>query len=145
MRMCRLFGVMFWVFAASLTATLVYLRYFEPPFLSYKGMPFQVEGPARPGESVKLIVTRCNSDSKPRDYELSHWLHNIDTGDEPVPLPAGKVPTIKPGCWTGRSAMNVIPVGTPPGRYRVGGAGMAEGTLRTIPVEWYSETFEVLP
>ena len=142
------FWSMFWVFVASAVATLVYLLYFEPPFLSYKGLPFQVEGPARPGESVKLIVTRCNSSDKPRDYELSHWLQNINTintKETPTPLPAGKVPVIKPGCWTSRSAMNVVPAGTPPGIYRVGGAGQAEGTLRTVPVEWYSEWFEVLP
>ena len=145
MKMCRLFWVMFWVFIVSLSATLTYLWFFEPPFLSYQGLPFQVVGPARPGESVKLIVTRCNSSDKPRDYELSHWLENIDTNETAVPLPAGKVAPIKPGCQTGRSAMNVIPVGTPPGRYRIGGAGQAEGTLRTVPVEWYSETFEVLP
>ena len=145
MHMCRVFWAMFWLFAVSLSATLVYLRYFEPPFLSYPGLPFQVEGPARPGESVRLIVTRCNSSSKPRNYELSHWLQNTDTNEPATVLPAGPVPPIKPGCQTSRSAMNVIPAGTPPGRYRIGGVGQAEGTLRTTPVEWYSETFEVLP
>ena len=145
MRMFRVFWTMFWVFVFSLSATLVYLLYFEPPFLSYQGLPFQVEGPARPGESVRLIVTRCNSSDKTRDYELSHWLQNIDTNEPQIPLPAGKVAPIKPGCQRGRSAMNVIPAGTPPGRYRIGGTGDAEGTLRTVPVEWYSETFEVLP
>ena len=88
MRMFRVFWTMFWVFVVSLSATLVYLLYFEPPFLSYQGLPFQVEGPARPGESVKLIVTRCNSSDKTRDYELSHWLQNIDTNEPQIPLPA---------------------------------------------------------
>ena len=145
MRLCRVFWTMFWVFVVSLSATLVYLRYFKPPFLSYPGLPFQVEGPARVGESVRLIVTRCNSDDKPRDYELSHWMQSIDTDDPPVVLPSGRVPSIKPGCQTGRSAMNVIPAGTRPGRYRIGGTGLVAGTLRTFEVEWYSETFEVLP
>ena len=145
MRLCRVFWSMFWVFVVSLSVTLTYLWFFEPPFLSYQGLPFQVEGPARPGESVRLIVTRCNSSSRPRDYELSHWLQNIDTDESPVALPAGSVPPMRPGCKTGRSAMNVIPAGTAPGRYRIGGVGKAEGTLRTVPVEWYSETFEVLP
>ena len=145
MKLCRLFWTMFWVFVISLAATLVYLRYFKPPFLSYPGLPFQVEGPARAGESVRLIVTRCNSDNVPRDYELSHWLQNIDTNDLRVSLPSGRVPSIKPGCHIGRSAMNVIPVGTPPGRYRVGGTGLIEGMLHTFEIEWYSETFEVLP
>ena len=145
MRLCRVFWSMFWVFVVSLSVTLTYLWFFEPPFLSYQGLPFQVEGPARPGESVRLIVTRCNRSSKPRDYNLSHWLQNIDTDDSPVALPAGPVPPMRPGCKTGRSAMNVIPAGTAPGRYRIGGTGLVAGTLRTFEVEWYSETFEVLP
>ena len=133
------------LFLLALAAMFAYLRWFEPPFLSYQGLPFKVSGPARPGESVQLVVTRCNSSSSPQDYELSHWLKNIDTGDPPVVLPAGLVPTIKPGCETGRSAMNVIPAGTPPGHYKIGGAGVAKGTLRTVNVDWYSEPFEVVP
>ena len=144
MRKCHVFWGMFWLLIASSVATAVYLRYFEPPFLSYQGLPFKVEGPARVGESVKLIVTRCNSDTKPRDYELSHWLQNLGTNEPQVVLPAGPVPPIKPGCQTGKSAMNVIPAGTPPGWYRIGGVGKVEGTLRTVAVEWYSEPFEVV-
>ena len=145
MKMCRTFWAMFWLFIAGVTATVVYLLYFEPPFLRYKGLPFTVEGPARIGESVKLIVTRCNDSDKPQDYELSHWLERVGSADSPTVLPTTPVPPIKPGCQTGKSAANVIPAGTPPGWYRVGGAGKAKGVLRTVAVEWYSEPFEVIP
>ena len=137
------FAILAWMFAASLAGMISYLAVFEGPFLSYPNLPFKALGPARPGESVRLLVTRCNSSSEPLDYELSHWLKKIDTADPAVILPAGRVP-LNPGCETAISAANVIPVGTPPGRYVVGGMGIVRGTLRTFRVPWYSEPFCVV-
>ena len=139
-----MFWSMFWVFIAGTTATVVYLRYFQPSFLSYYGRPFKVEGPARPGESVKMIVTRCNSDNKPREYEVTHWLKCEGDDQLLVVLPSGKVPPIPPGCTTARSAFNVVPSGTKPGWCRVGGFGVVKETMRTIEVPWVSEVFEVI-
>ena len=137
------FVVLVWLFVALAGAMVGYLAIFEGPFLSYPSLPFKVLGSARPGESVRLLVTRCNSSSEPLDYELSHWLKNIDAADPAVILPAGRVP-LNPGCETVISAANVIPVGTPPGRYVVGGMGVVKGTLRTFRVPWYSEPFDVV-
>lgn len=121
-----------------------YLFVFEGPFLSYPALPFKALGPARPGESVKLLVTRCNSHDVPRDYELSHWLKDINGVAPAIVLPSVRVPLLNPGCETGISAANVVPAGTPPGRYIVGGLGIVHGTLRTFRVPWYSEPFEVV-
>ena len=144
MKMCHKFWSLFWLLIALAVATLVYLMYFEPPFLSYQGLPFKVEGPARAGESVKLIVTRCNSSDKPREYEVTHWLKCAGGDQLLVVLPSGKVPPIKPGCEPARSAFNVVPEGTKLGWCRVGGFGVVKGTLRTVGVPWVSEWFEVI-
>ena len=141
----RTFAILAWAFFVSSSATIIYLRFFEPPFLSYEGLPFKVAGPARPGESVKMTVTRCNSGERTRTYELAHWLRRLDANDPIVVLPPGKVSPIPPGCQTVVSAANVVPAGTVPGAYRVGGAGITKGAMRTVEVEWYSEPFEVIP
>ena len=138
------FSILAWMLAVSLTAVGSYLAVFEGPFLSYPNLPFKVLGPARPGESVRLLVTRCNSSGEPLDYELSHWIRNVITAEPAVILPAGRVP-LNPGCETVISAANVIPAGTLPGHYVVGGMGIVKGTLRTFRVPWYSEPFEVMP
>ena len=135
----------FWVFAFWLLAILAYLRFFQPAFLSYSDLPLKVEGPARPGEAVKLIVVRCNSSDRPQSYEVSRWFKCVGNDQLPAVLPAGKVPPIEPGCNPMRSDLNVVPIGTKPGWCQVGGFGIVKGTLRTIEVPWYSEWFEVLP
>ena len=145
MKMCYRFWFLFWVFILSMIATGVYLVYFEPPFLSYKGLPFKVEGQTRAGESVKLRVTRCNSHDKPREYEVTHWLKCAGDDQLLVVLPSGKVPPIQPGCTNNISAFNVIPSGTKPGWCRVGGFGVVKETIRTVEVPWVSEWFEVIP
>ena len=138
------FVVLVWLFVALAGAMVGYLAIFEGPFLSYPSLPFKVLGPARPGESVQLLVTRCNSRGEPLDYEVSHWLRNVSTSDPAVVLPGSRVPPLGPGCHTGMSAANVVPAGTPPGRYVVGGMGVVTGTLRTFRVPWYSEPFDVV-
>lgn len=143
--MSKLGCIFLWTCAASVVlsvAALTYLMFFEPPFLSYPGLPFKVAAPARPGESVQLQVTRCNSDKSKRTYQLSHTLVSVDTGRYWV-LPAGIV-SIKPGCASGVSAANVVPIGTPPGVYVVEGYAEVQGTIRTFDVHWYSEPFRVM-
>lgn len=145
MTLHRQFAVLVWLFVVLLTAMIVYLQFFERPLLSYKNLPFKVLGPSRPGESVKLLVERCNASSQPLDYELSHGIRNADTSGPAVALPPGPVPLLLPGCQASLSAANVVPAGTSPGcNYIVGGEGLVKGTIRTHRVPWYSEPFCVL-
>lgn len=144
MTLRRLFAIHLWMFVALSSGMFTYLRFFEPAALVYRGLPFKVYGPARPGESVKMTVNRCNSSSKPLSYELSHYLINNETKKVTL-LPPGRISAFAAGCSTVVSAANVIPMGTPPGKhYMVGGAALVSGTMRTSEVEWYSEEFEVL-
>ena len=71
MTLHRQFAVLAWLFVVLLVTTITYLQFFERPLLSYRGLPFKVLGPSRPGESVKLLVERCNASSQPINYELS--------------------------------------------------------------------------
>ena len=145
MKMHRTFRTLFWVFIFWLSVTLIYLRYFQPAFLSYPELPLKVEGPVRPGEVVKLIVVRCNNSDRAQSYEVSRWFKCAGGSRLPVVLPAGRVPPIEPGCAPARSELNVAPIDTKPGWCKVGGFGIVKGTLRTIEVPWESEWFEVIP
>ena len=144
MKMCHRFWFLFWVFILSLIATGVYLLYFEPPFLSYRSLPFKIEGPVKPGKPIKMTVTRCNSSDRPQGYEVSRWFKCAGDDKPPVVLLGVKVPPIPPGCAVAISEVNITPEGTKPGWCRVGGFGVVSGTLRTIEVPWVSEWFEVI-
>ena len=118
-----------------------YYTFFEPPFLTYGNLPFPVLTPrVKDGNAVLLDVRRCNSDTKTRIYALAHSL----VGETmTILLPA--VPTsIRPGCSQSFSAINVIPLNTPPGTYHIEGYAEVQGTLRTSSIAWRSEPFEVV-
>lgn len=144
MTLRRLFVIHLWMFVALSSGMFTYLRFFEPAALVYLGLPFKVAGPARQGESVQMMVNRCNNSNKPLGYELSRYLRNNETGLITI-LPSGRIPELSPGCIAAISASNVIPAGTQPGkRYVVGGEAEVKGTIRTVYVHWESEEFEVL-
>ena len=146
MTLHRQFVVLACLCITLLATTIIYLQFFERPLLSYKNLPFKVLGPARPGESVLIVVERCNASSELLDYELSHWILNADTSEPATVLPPGPVPSLPPGCHPPTtSAANVVPIGKPPGcNYIVGGDGLVKGTLRTFRVPWRSQPFCVL-
>ena len=121
-------------------ALLAYLVFLEPPWLTYTNTPFPVlNSPVRPGNPVKMTVTRCSSASVTRLYALSRTLKG--NGAEII-LPAGLV-SINPGCISVESAANVIPPGTPPGTYTLHGYGEIQGIVRTSSIAWESQPFEV--
>jgi hypothetical protein len=115
--------------------------FFEPPFLTYRNLPFPVVREPRPGEAVLLTVWRCNADDHERSYAISHVLVR-ESDEERTILPPGLVP-IRPGCTIETSAANVIPAGTLPGRYYVEGHAEAHGTVRRHDVYWRSAAFTV--
>jgi hypothetical protein len=132
------------VLLLAVAAVCFYVVMDEPPFLSYRNLPFAVLTPlVKPGEPVKLNVVRCNSDSKTRVYGLSHRLLSVDGGTSVI-LPAGTV-SIEPGCSDEISAINVIPPGTAPGLYIVEGYAEVQATLRSVSVRWVSQPFRVIP
>lgn len=113
------------------------------PWLTYLGSPWKVKNTPRAGEAVLFDVTRCNSSGRGRSYELSHFLVRVSTGERTV-LPPGLVP-ILPGCHTGPSAANVVPVGTEPDHYFVEGYAEVDNGYRPVTVHWASQPFEVIP
>ncbi len=116
--------------------------YLEPPYLSYGNVPFPVLTPVvKAGETVVLDILRCNRDTRPHTYVTARQL--VRTDGTITALPAATV-WLQPGCETGRSAINVIPKETPPGKYRV--FGWTEITDRIFPttMEWSSDVFEVV-
>lgn len=124
-----------------LALVAIYFIFFEQPFLSYRNLPFPVITKAvKPGEAVQMVVSRCNSESITRISRVASVLVGPDAE---VILPVTDAP-ILPGCSSSVSAVNVIPPGTPPGRYMLRGYGEVIGTFRTHMVEWESQFFDVI-
>jgi hypothetical protein len=129
----------------SLAMMVAWFGFLEPPFLSYRNLPFPVQDPrVRAGTPVLLQVIRCNGDTKTRTYLISHRLIRVDVMEPPTILPAGPV-SLEPGCTREVSAANTIPTGTAPGLYVVEGFAEVSGTWRTHSIRWYSEPFQVIP
>ena len=116
---------------------------FERPMLAYEHLPFRVlNSPVKAGTPVMLRVTRCNRDNKLRTYVVSRTLIGADGGR--YVLPASQT-SIEPGCITVVSALTVIPIDAPPGKYTLRGYGEINGFIRTHVVQWQSAEFEVAP
>jgi hypothetical protein len=66
----------------------------EPPFLTYRNLPFPVVREPRPGEAVLLTVWRCNADDHERSYAISHVLvrESDEEADHPSPGPGADPP-----------------------------------------------------
>ena len=126
-------------------ATLCYAAFYSAPYLSYPNPVFPVVGDARvfhPGDVVRLTVSRCNADSVIHSYTITHATRGPD-GDYTI-LPQGST-MIDPGCSTGISYINVLPVSDlKSGTYRFVGNSQIEGIFRQFAVYWESEPFEVI-
>ena len=136
-RMLQLVGTL----AVLFVGLLAYLVFLEAPWLTYTNSPFPVlNSPIKAGTSVQMKVGRCSTASVTRVYTLARTLKG--KGSETV-LPAG-LASITPGCVTVVSAANVVPLGTPPGIYRLVGYGEIQGVVRTSSIRWESQPFEVV-
>jgi len=130
------------VLSVTALALLVYGCWIEKPHIRYEGVPFAVgPGPFRPGQVIPMQVTRCNDTKTDGVYTVAHALKNVTTGAVYVMEP--RVTVIQPGCKTVTSLINVVPPGTPPGRYFLTGSALASGSLRSWIVPWHSQPFEV--
>ena len=131
------------VLSAVFVSMLMYLVFFEPPWLTYTNLPFPVlNSPVKAGSSIRLTVSRCSTASVTRIYAVSRVL--VDKDGKQLLLPAG-LATIDPGCLDAVSASNVVPIDTPPGTYTLHGYGEIQGVVRTSSVRWESQPFEVTP
>ncbi len=122
----------------------VYSLWFEPPWLSYKNLPFPVKvDVVRPGQKVPLRVVRCSKEKEERLYLLSHNLTNMSTGKNYI-LISGAVP-IKPGCHDETSLANEIPLtfDGEDGTYMVSGVAEISGMIRQYTVKWHSQPFRI--
>jgi hypothetical protein len=120
-----------------------WLFFFEPPWLSYKNVPFPPrQMQVQAGQPVALRVIRCNSDKFAHVYTVSRGLESLETGQFAV-LP-DTVVQIRPGCSDETSLANVIPPETAKGKYRIVGIAEIQATFRSIRVEWQSQPFEVI-
>lgn len=127
-----------------LGGTYFYSVYFEEPFLSYKGMPFHVQGPTYAGGPAVGIIQRCSSADSTRSYTTSRGFQKMGSGQPPTILPSIDT-TIEPGCEPATSRMNVVPDGTVPGYYRFFGVAQVRGLFVTHEVRWDTDFFEVIP
>jgi len=119
--------------------------WFQPPHLTYENLPFPPHLKAiKAGEVMPLTVRRCNNSDSLQAYLVTHKLESL-SNPEMVAIVMPAMPTgIKPGCETVTSLINLVPAATPPGRYRIIGAGIIQGALRSYVVPWHSEPFDVV-
>lgn len=135
--------------------TVIYMLFFQPSYLSYPNLPFVVVDQKLPPESQKVHLTppkvkrgepvplradRCSDNTDLRLYPTARTL----VGNESATVLPAAYAAIAPGCTTSVSMLNLIPTTTPPGLYHIEGVSETHSMLRTIPVRWYSETFEVV-
>ena len=133
---------------ACTTGVVLYYLFLEPPWLSYRNIPFEpMVRQVHAGEVIPLRVSRCSTASTKRTYRFSHSLVRADEPNPatfPIILP-DTVVSIDPGCIDVISMANTVPAHTPAGRYYAIGIVELQGTFRQMLVEWHSQTFEVIP
>ncbi len=123
----------------------VWLAYMEPPYLTYRNVPFPVLTPeVKAGDVVLIRVERCNSTHTKRAYITGRALIPHGPGLKPIEMQSAAA-SIRPGCQVSNSALNIVPPGTAPGRYHIEGVAEIAGTIRTHSVLWSSASFEVVP
>lgn len=118
--------------------------WFEKPALRYENLPFPVVlQQVRPGEIIPIRVRRCNDSNQEITYTVVHALHAVDSDVRYVMLP--RLTTMGPNiCETVTSMINDVPLDARPLRYKIVGAGIIQGSLRSFIVPWYSAPFEVV-
>ncbi len=90
-----------------------------------------------------MTVERCNSTDHLLGYTFDRTLQSDDDGNSPVILTSGAT-AIPPGCQTVQSRINLVPPGTPPGRYHLDSVTHVRGNWRTFDIPWSSQPFQVL-
>ena len=135
----------FWGPIAVLLVALgffLYAAFIETSFLSYPSLPLVTEiKSVKAGMIVPLKVDRCNSSDVEKEYLVTHTLKNVVT--EQIYILKGVPASIKPGCSTNISMINLIPAMTTPGRYQIYGRSETKGFIKKFAVTWYSDVFEV--
>lgn len=130
---------------AGASGVVVWLSIFDKSWLTYPNMPLPVlRTTVHAGEVVPLSVRRCNSGDTTRTYIISHSLVAIDGSQPEVVLPPITA-SAKRGCSTVESRINIVPLSTPPGVYRIDGTTEINGWVRNFSLLWYSEPFKVVP
>lgn len=129
-----------------LGAYVIYLRFFEPAWLTYANNPLPVtNSPVKVGAAPMVYFRRCNTDNQTHIYDALHSLINDDMRNQAeVGMPTIQSPA-PAGCTTmTRAISGTIPEGTPPGHYHISGDAEVHMTLRTVFVHWESKSFEVV-
>lgn len=123
----------------------VWAFYIEPPFLSYHNLPFPADlQRVKPGQVMPLTVERCSTSKNIESYTITHELR-YESGDRPAIVMPATLVTVPPGCHRAINLVNLVPSVTPPGRYRIYGFAIVQGSLRSFAVPWSSQPFEVVP
>ena len=127
---------------------LIYGRYFETSYLTYRTLPFPViEYEVHAGEPVQLMVERCNTSGRRLQYPSTHRLICRDGAMNPVlPVDLPSMPlSTDEGCKRSISNFNTVPLNTLPLWCQFKGVAMVDGPMYRHDVEWYSDEFKVIP
>ena len=128
--------------AVTVAGGYVYSHFFEEPYLTYKNVPFVVDGITVPGGPASSSVIRCSTSDKTEAYKTTRNFQKMGANQPAIILPSIDV-TVEPGCEPGISRINVVPDNTLPGYYRFYGVASVEGLFTTHKVAWGTSFFEV--
>lgn len=127
----------------TVLACMLWAIWFEQPFLSYTNVPFPAPPSVRAGQTVELVVARCNRSHRARSYLTTHAVRNVSSQHTAL-LPPVWV-DVMPGCTEAVSRINEVPANLLPGRYVMTGVALVPGIVVDHQVPWESQPFDVLP
>lgn len=135
--------------AVMLLLVVFYEVLLAPPVIAYTNVPFPVETPVvSPGDAVIVRVDRCANDPIAPDpvvYTFTRELVRTDVEpDSHQGIPSGGN-DLPHGCqFSNRTALNVIPSGTPEGTYYIAGTASAAGRFKLTVAKWRTAEFQVI-
>jgi len=142
----KIFNFLACIFAllvAILAGSYLYSAVFEEPYLSYKEMPFAVQGLTYAGGPAVSHVIRCNSSGSTKSYTTTRGFQKMGSNQLPTILPSIDL-TVEPGCEPAISRINIVPDNALPGWYRFVGVASVHGLLVWHEVPWSTNFFEVV-
>lgn len=122
-------------------------RTFESSPLIYTNVPFPVERPVKNGETIPVIIGRCNLTDKTLNYHVARTLYRVmPDGSRTVAYILPDAPVdMPPGCSHAPSGLHQLPtnVSLPPGEYVLKGRAITDGQWKEHHIDWETQPFTV--
>lgn len=137
------------VLALSIGILVLWLAFFEDPWLSYDVQPHSTyQGGVNLGDVIPTHISRTNHSNRSQVYVVTRELVNLGTGQSYV-MASFTTPKLKPGHSEVDSLSHIMPrvladgSKPPAGMYLLRGESEIQGLVRSMSVPWISQPFYV--